>query len=92
MLAHAVAPQVTERLGVGEGLSRDRDHVGNQHRRIGVQVAAHHARAAATLDGVQHRRVSGTATNECALQRYQCAEAIMEHRQQHAQMIEVESV
>ncbi len=81
MFAHAAAPHVAQRLGVGEGLSRDRDHVGNQHRRIGVQVAAHHARAAAPLDRVQQRRVPGTAPNECALQRYHPAETIVEHGQ-----------
>jgi hypothetical protein len=81
MLAHAVAPHMAQRLGFGEGLSRDRDHVRNQRDRIGMQVAADCPGAAAVLDGVQQRRVSAAATDECALQRYQPAEAIVEHRQ-----------
>jgi hypothetical protein len=81
MLAHAVAPQVTQRFGVGESLGRNRDHVRNERDRIGVQVAADYPGAAAPLDRVQQRRVPGTATNECSLQRYQPAETIVKHRQ-----------
>ena len=36
--------------------------------------------------------MSSTATNECALQRYYAAEAVVKHRQQYPQVIEVEAV
>ena len=50
MLAHAVAPHVTQSFGVGEGLGRYRDHVRYERGWIGMQISADPARAAATLD------------------------------------------